>query len=96
MLEMRPVCENGGKDLPNDRAEAMIYTFECTLCRNCVEHTLENVCPNCGGGFQLRPTRPRGLLSKYPVETKPLVKPVDPKKLAELKQRPIAIPPRQR
>lgn len=32
MLELRPVCENCGKKLPNDSTEAMICTFECTFC----------------------------------------------------------------
>lgn len=66
MLEIRPVCENCGKALPNESNEAMICTFECTFCRNCVNTVLHNVCPNCGGGFEKRPTRPRPMLEKYP------------------------------
>ena len=27
--------------------------------RACVEDVLHDVCPNCGGGFQARPIRPR-------------------------------------
>jgi hypothetical protein len=45
--------------LPPDSKDAMICTFECTFCRSCVEAILENVCPNCGGGFSARPIRPR-------------------------------------
>ncbi len=59
MLELRPNCELCDRDLPPDAAEARICTFECTFCATCVEETLENVCPNCGGGFEKRPIRPR-------------------------------------
>jgi len=56
-LELRPNCELCDKDLSPNSAEAMICTYECTYCTSCV-HQLENVCPNCGGGFVLRPIRP--------------------------------------
>ncbi|WP_076496063.1 DUF1272 domain-containing protein [Neptunomonas antarctica] len=59
MLELRPTCENCNKSLPPDSTEAMICTYECTFCRGCVEQLLENVCPNCGGGFVSRPIRPK-------------------------------------
>lgn len=52
MLEIRPICENCGKDLPNESTEAMICSFECTYCKDCVAELLHNVCPNCGGGFE--------------------------------------------
>jgi hypothetical protein len=58
MLELRPGCECCGRDLPPDSADAMICSFECTFCRDCVEKRLLNVCPNCGGGFESRPVRP--------------------------------------
>lgn len=70
MLEMRPNCECCDKDLPPDSTEAMICTFECTFCRDCVEYRLHDVCPNCGGGFVPRPTRPAELLKKYPASKK--------------------------
>ena len=41
-------------------------TFECTFCKDCVDNVLENVCPNCGGGFVKRPIRPKDQLEKYP------------------------------
>ncbi|MGI9508507.1 MAG: DUF1272 domain-containing protein, partial [Geminicoccaceae bacterium] len=44
---------------PPDAADAMICTYECTFCRDCVERSLRNVCPNCGGGFASRPIRPK-------------------------------------
>lgn len=77
MLEVRPVCENCGKDLPNDSSEAMICTFECTFCKDCVNDILHNVCPNCGGGFEKRPIRPKDKLLKYPAKTEKYFKPVD-------------------
>ena len=76
MLEIRPNCENCNKSLPNDSTEAMICTFECTFCKDCVDDVLNNVCPNCGGGFEKRPTRPQHLLDKYPVSNKVIYKPV--------------------
>lgn len=58
MLDLRPNCEYCDKDLPPHSTEAMICTYECTFCRDCVETHLHNVCPNCGGGFEKRPIRP--------------------------------------
>lgn len=77
MLEIRPVCENCGKKLANDSSEAMICTFECTFCAECVNDILYNVCPNCGGGFEKRPVRPKDKLLKYPAKAEEYVKPVD-------------------
>lgn len=58
MLALRPNCEYCDKDLPPDSQEARICSYECTFCSGCVEGHLKNVCPNCGGGFQVRPIRP--------------------------------------
>jgi hypothetical protein len=77
MLELRPVCENCGKDLPPNSTEAMICTFECTFCHDCVDTVLDNVCPNCGGGFEKRPVRPKEKLLKSPAKKEKYVKPVD-------------------
>lgn len=57
-LELRPNCELCDKDLPPHATNAMICTYECTFCTDCVTK-LRNVCPNCGGGFAPRPIRPR-------------------------------------
>ena len=59
MLELRPNCELCDKDLAPDAADARICTYECTFCADCVENVLHDVCPNCGGGFQPRPIRPK-------------------------------------
>lgn len=80
MLEIKPICENCGKALPNKSSEAMICTFECTFCKDCVDNILFNVCPNCGGGFEKRPVRPIHLLEKYPVSKTEYLKPIDPDK----------------
>ena len=77
MLEIRPTCEHCNKSLPYDSSEAMICTFECTFCKNCVDSILQHVCPNCRGGFEKRPIRPKKLLKKYPVSTKVVLKSVD-------------------
>jgi uncharacterized protein len=58
MLALRPTCEHCNKALPPDAGDAMICTFECTFCRDCVDGPLLGVCPNCGGGFAPRPIRP--------------------------------------
>lgn len=83
MLEIRQCCENCGKSLPNDSNEAMICTFECTFCIQCVEYILENVCPNCGGGFEKRPTRPNEYLCKYPVSINKVFNPIELNKFLE-------------
>jgi len=59
VLEIRPNCERCDRDLPPD-ADARICSYECTFCIDCAEGALQNVCPNCGGGFVPRPIRPRG------------------------------------
>ncbi len=58
MLEIRPTCEHCNIELPPNSRDAMICTYECTFCKQCVDDVLENVCPNCGGGFCSRPIRP--------------------------------------
>lgn len=58
MLQLRPNCEWCDKDLAPDATDARICSYECTFCADCVEKHLENVCPNCGGGFAPRPIRP--------------------------------------
>ena len=58
-LQLRPTCEHCNTSLPPESADAMICSFECTFCRDCVERVILNVCPNCGGGFCPRPIRPR-------------------------------------
>ena len=83
MLQLRPTCENCNAALPPDSTDAMICTFECTFCRPCVENILDNVCPNCGGGFCSRPVRPKtnwkngDYLGAYPASTTVKHRPVD-------------------
>ena len=101
MLELRPICENCSKDLPNDSDEAMICTFECTFCADCVHDILKNVCPNCGGGFEKRPTRPTTCLTKncitnYPASTEKKSKPVNHEKFKAIQDAFINIDPRKR
>jgi len=77
MLDLRPSCEHCNKDLPPEASDALICTFECTYCAQCVHNLLKDVCPNCGGNFCPRPIRPAHLLIKYPASTKVVHKPVD-------------------
>lgn len=77
MLEIRQYCENCEKHLPNDSNEAMICTFECTFCTQCVINILENVCPNCGGGFEKRPNRPNSQLGVYPMRKDKVFRPIE-------------------
>lgn len=74
MLELRPNCELCDCDLPADSPDAMICTFECTFCRNCVSGSLFAVCPNCGGNFEKRPIRPPERLLKNPASTRRIKK----------------------
>ena len=69
MLILKPGCECCDKDLPPQSTDAMICSYECTFCRNCVETKLNNVCPNCGGNFSTRPIRPEPMLLKHPAST---------------------------
>lgn len=57
-LELRPNCEYCDRDLLPASIIARICTYECTFCADCVDNHLQNVCPNCGGGFVPRPIRP--------------------------------------
>jgi hypothetical protein len=71
-LELRPNCEYCDKDLPPNALDARICSYECTFCAECVETKLDNVCPNCGGGFVPRPIRPaRAWRPGLTVETRP-------------------------
>jgi hypothetical protein len=102
MLELRPTCEHCDKLLPPASAEAMICSYECTFCRLCVETVLENVCPNCGGGFCSRPVRPKGeyrkgaTLANCPASTKKRHKPVDAAAHSAFAAPIKAIPPEDR
>ncbi len=96
MLELRPTCEHCGKSLPNDSDEAMICTYECTFCRSCVEQVLFNVCPNCGGGFERRPTRPESGLRRNPPSVTIVHKPVVPEDHQRLLDRFQTVDPRKR
>ena len=79
MLALRPSCENCNKLLPPDANDAMICSFECTFCVDCVDKILDGVCPNCGGNFVPRPIRPANKLGNNPASTKVIFKPVNVK-----------------
>jgi hypothetical protein len=102
MLELRPNCENCNKPLPTDATDAMICSFECTFCADCVTRVLENVCPNCGGSFAPRPIRPSrnwngdNFTGKYPPGAKPKLRPVDPERHREFAAPIKSIPPERR
>lgn len=102
MLELRPTCEHCNKALPPDSTEAMICSFECTFCKACVDEVLENVCPNCGGGFCRRPIRPKqnlrddNYLGKYPASTRAKHRPVNVAAHGEFAAKIKDIPPYNR
>ena len=93
MLELRPSCEHCGKGLPNGAADAMICTFECTFCMACVQDVLHDVCPNCGGGFERRPTRPKPWLAKHPAAISEVRSPVEENRFLEANR---GVDPRKR
>ena len=73
MLILLPNCECCDRDLPPESDQARICTYECTFCVDCVEQRLDGRCPNCGGEFVLRPTRPAAMLERHPASTKRVV-----------------------
>lgn len=75
MLQLRPNCECCDRDLPPAATDAMICSFECTFCADCVGHMLKGACPNCGGNLSPRPIRPVDRLAKYPPSTTRVLKP---------------------
>jgi hypothetical protein len=102
MLELRPSCENCNKSLPPESLEARICTYECTFCADCVERVIENVCPNCGGGFTPRPIRPKtnwkgdNYLGKDPASTKVKHRPVNLKEHSSFSAPIKKLPPEKR
>lgn len=83
MLELRPSCEHCDKNLAPDSDQAMICSFECTFCLDCVVQVLQHACPNCGGAFSPRPIRPaiggknQNDLQHYPASTVRKYRPID-------------------
>jgi hypothetical protein len=69
MLELRPNCECCDRDLPPAATNAMICSFECTFCADCVDGVLAGRCPNCGGDLVPRPIRPAEKLARNPPST---------------------------
>ena len=101
-LELRPNCERCDRDLPPSSTAARICSYECTFCAPCVDDVLRNVCPNCGGGFTVRPIRPAtewrpGLsLAKRPASTRRVSLSYSPEEIASLVDRVAPIPPPSR
>jgi uncharacterized protein len=102
MLELRPACENCNMALPPDAIDARICAYECTFRAACVETVLDNVCPNCGGGFVPRHVRPAtnwngdNYLEKDPAGTEVRHRPVDPVAHARFAEPIRDIPPEER
>jgi hypothetical protein len=102
MLELRPTCENCDRALPPASLDARICSFECTFCADCVASVLNDVCPNCGGGFTARPIRPARewrsgvFLGKRPASGRVVLQPVDKDVHAAFAAQIAAIPPHQR
>ncbi len=102
MLELRPNCEHCSKPLPPAALDARICSYECTFCANCVDTILDNVCPNCGGGFVPRPIRPSknwnndNYLGKDAASATVKYRPVDPVAHARFAAPISSIPPEYR
>ena len=75
MLQLRPNCECCNLDLPPDSPLAMMCSFECTFCADCVAQRLHGVCPNCSGELVRRPIRPAAALARHPASTERVFKP---------------------
>lgn len=102
MLELRPSCEHCNTGLPPESTQAMICSFECTFCAHCATTVLQNICPNCGGGFSVRPVRPahnwknENFLGKYPASTMVKYRPVDLAMHRQLLEKLSAVAPEKR
>jgi len=102
MLKLHPNCECCDKNLPPESTEANICAYECTFCNDCVEGILQNVCPNCGGGFSARPIRPKtehraGVsLANNPTPTKRINTKYSKQELSEFCNSIKGIPPENR
>ncbi|MEM6639271.1 MAG: DUF1272 domain-containing protein [Pseudomonadota bacterium] len=102
MLQLRPSCEHCDRDLPPSSTHAMICSFECTFCEDCVHNVLDNVCPNCGGGFVPRPIRPvenwrpGTSVANHPPVAERRFRPVDLTAHAALVAKVAGTPPAQR
>jgi len=89
MLKLHPNCECCDKDLPPDSIDANICSYECTFYTDCVEGILQNVCPNCGGGFVPRPIRPKterrpgSSIAKNPASTQRIISNYSREELSE-------------
>jgi uncharacterized protein len=101
-LELRPNCEYCDRDLPPDSRAARICSYECTFCADCVDGPLQNVCPNCGGGFAPRPIRPARewrpalSLAKRPASTKRVGLSYSREEIAAFVREVAPIPPERR
>jgi len=96
VIDIRGNCEHCDKDLPVDSTEAMFCAHECTFCFTCVTEVLENVCPNCGGGFEKRPVLISTYHDRLETPLKRVFKPVDMDAFIPLKEKLKDIPPSQR
>ncbi len=102
MLQLRPTCEHCDRPLPPASTQAMICSFECTFCRDCVQGVLAGTCPNCGGDFSPRPIRPArdwqggNHLGAYPASTTRKHRPADLASHAALLDRLRGLPPHER
>ena len=68
---------------------------------DCVTDVLHNVCPNCGGGFEKRPTRPtncftNNCIENYPASTKITFNPINKGKFRMILDKFIHIEPTSR
>lgn len=96
MLQLKPQCESCGRQLLPNATDAMICSFECTFCRQCVENVLHNTCPNCGGGFEKRPIRPGDSLRAYPASEEPVTVGIDQDQHLEFLRMYRGLPPERR
>lgn len=75
MLKLKPNCECCDRDLPPASPDALICSFECTFCRECVETRLPaGRCPNCTGELVKRPVRPADRLARFPASSERVLK----------------------
>lgn len=102
MLDLRPNCEHCRRPLPPEATDAVICSFECTYCTQCVNEFIGNVCPNCGGNLVSRPIRPKNNLKNgnslgcFPYNPKVVYNPKDVEAHRDFRKTIEKIPPHDR
>lgn len=96
MLELRLNCENWNIPFPPNCEDAIINTYGYTFRKTSMDGLLGNLCPNCIGGFEERPIRPKEQFKELPPLAKSVYQTEDFDGFREKKEKDRQIPLKQR